>query len=208
MAKNWRQFIDDVANAADIAAVAEKCGIEVIRSSGGLPRALCPFHDDRKPSLIFYTRDTESTRDHFHCFACGAHGDAFTLVQECRGLDFLQAVEWIANEYGIAIPKFKGNISERRTTSRRRGLQEAATIYGRPDQREKEMLVDFAGERRQKLSTLEMAEVSAARGNKVSRIVDDSRLLVEVLRAAGVIRKEESTLGTLLSTDEEVFEQF
>jgi hypothetical protein len=46
----------------------------------------CPFHDDSTPSLEIYN-------DHFHCFGCGAHGDAISWLTEAEGLSHQQAIE-------------------------------------------------------------------------------------------------------------------
>ncbi len=69
-----------------IEGVAERLGIEVTRH-----KALCPFHDDRHPSLSFSLR-----RNTFRCFACGAHGGTIDLVMKSLGKDFRQATEWLS----------------------------------------------------------------------------------------------------------------
>ncbi len=69
-----------------IEGVAERLGIEVTRH-----KALCPFHDDRHPSLSFSLR-----RNTFRCFACGAHGGTIDLVMKSLGKDFRQATAWLS----------------------------------------------------------------------------------------------------------------
>ena len=54
---------------------AERYGIEVKRNG----KALCPFHNDRNPSLFV-------ADDHYHCFACGEHGDSIDLVAKLYDL--------------------------------------------------------------------------------------------------------------------------
>ena len=58
----------------------------------------CPFHTEKTPS--FYVYD-----DGFHCFGCGAHGDAITFVMQTEGASFPEAVERLAGEVGLAVPK-------------------------------------------------------------------------------------------------------
>jgi DNA primase len=58
---------------------------------------LCPFHEDREPSLGITARG-------FKCFACGATGDAFTLTQRLRGQSFREALEWLAQRAGVLLP--------------------------------------------------------------------------------------------------------
>ena len=67
--------------ATPIEDVAKKLGIEV-----GRHKALCPFHEDRHPSLHF-------KNNRFKCFACGASGDVIDLVQRYLNIGFKEAVE-------------------------------------------------------------------------------------------------------------------
>jgi DNA primase len=66
--------------------------------SGRNWKACCPFHGEKTPS--FYVYD-----DHFHCFGCGAHGDAITFVMRAEGTSFPEAVERLAAEAGLDVPK-------------------------------------------------------------------------------------------------------
>ena len=69
---------------------AERYGVEV--NHYGM--ALCPFHNDRHPSL--YVAD-----DHYYCFACGAHGDVIDLSAKLLGLSFTEVIHRIAVDFGI-----------------------------------------------------------------------------------------------------------
>ena len=62
--------------------------------SGRNWKGCCPFHGEKTPS--FYVYD-----DHFHCFGCGAHGDAVTFVMQSEGAQFMEAVERLAGEAGL-----------------------------------------------------------------------------------------------------------
>ncbi len=61
-------------------------------------KGCCPFHNEKTPS--FYVYD-----DHFHCFGCGAHGDALTFLMRAEGASFPEAVERLAGEAGLEVPK-------------------------------------------------------------------------------------------------------
>ena len=73
---------------------AEHYGIEVNRYG----KALCPFHNDRHPSMVVYD-------DHYHCFACGEHGDVIDLVANLYGLPVLDAANKLAYDFGISQDK-------------------------------------------------------------------------------------------------------
>ena len=78
-----------IAEAADMRVVAASVGLEVdVRG-----KALCPFHDDTRPSMQVYP-------DGFHCFVCGAHGDAIDLVQQIRGCTRHEAAQEVARVAG------------------------------------------------------------------------------------------------------------
>ncbi|MBR0659045.1 DNA primase [Neoroseomonas oryzicola] len=69
-----------------------------LAKSGRNWKGCCPFHGEKTPS--FYVYD-----DHFHCFGCGAHGDAITFVMRADGASFPEAVERLAAEAGMEVPK-------------------------------------------------------------------------------------------------------
>jgi DNA primase len=68
--------------------------------SGRQWRGCCPFHGEKTPS--FYVYD-----DHYHCFGCGAHGDAISYVMQAEGQSFIEAVRGLAAEAGLAVPEMR-----------------------------------------------------------------------------------------------------
>jgi DNA primase len=84
------------------------------REQGGL----CPFHNEKTPS--FYVVEDKGF---FHCFGCGAHGDAIGFVMRADNLDFIEAVERLAGEAGIAVPQ--QTPQEREQAQRQKTLLEA-----------------------------------------------------------------------------------
>lgn len=64
--------------------------------------ACCPFHHEKTPS--FSVSDAKGI---YHCFGCGKTGNIFTFVMETEGLNFKEAIEYIANMYGIQLPKIE-----------------------------------------------------------------------------------------------------
>jgi DNA primase len=74
-------------------------------------KGCCPFHNEKTPS--FYVYD-----DHFHCFGCGAHGDAITFLMRAEGASFPEAVERLAGEAGMQVPKATPQAAERERRAR------------------------------------------------------------------------------------------
>lgn len=91
---------DRVREASDI--------VEVLRQHLALtPKgreylALCPFHDDHKPSMYVVP-----SKQIYHCFSCGATGDVFTFVMKYLGLEFREALEMLAERAGIELTPWR-----------------------------------------------------------------------------------------------------
>ncbi len=62
--------------------------------------AVCPFHNDTKPSLTI-----NDEKGFYHCFACGAHGTAIDFLKNYEGLSFVESVERLAGYLGMQVPK-------------------------------------------------------------------------------------------------------
>ena len=84
------------------------------REHGGL----CPFHNEKTPS--FYVVEDKGF---FHCFGCGAHGDAIGYVMRADNLDFIEAIERLAAEAGLQVPQ--STPQERERAQRQKTLLEA-----------------------------------------------------------------------------------
>lgn len=84
------RIFEAVKNAVNMISTAEHYGISINRR--GLTN--CIFHNDRHPSMKLY-------KDHYHCFACGAHGDVIAFTAQLFGLSPYEAAKKIASEFGI-----------------------------------------------------------------------------------------------------------
>lgn len=69
-----------------------------LRKVGQRWSGLCPFHTEKTPSF-----SVNADEGFFYCFGCQKSGDAITFVREMEHLDFVGAVEWLANRLGIAL---------------------------------------------------------------------------------------------------------
>src|SRR3954453_19591581 len=98
MALISNESLERVKGAADI--------VEVISAHTDLRRqgtryvGLCPFHDERTPSF-----SVEPTEKLYHCFGCGVGGDVIKFVEEKDGLNFAEAVEMLADRYGVELER-------------------------------------------------------------------------------------------------------
>lgn len=100
---------------------------DVIRSDVDLKRkgktflGCCPFHKEKSPS---FSVDDEKNR--YHCFGCGVSGNIFNYYQEKRGFTFIEAVEHLANQIGIQLPKNEKIIKTAETDRSYEILEKAA----------------------------------------------------------------------------------
>jgi len=102
--KSAQPDIARLVEQADIGVVAERLGLHVDNRSKRPRRAICPFHNDKDPSLNLYSGGSGQTaRDHYHCFVCGAHGDAISLIQNYEKISFWEAVQRLATIEGFEL---------------------------------------------------------------------------------------------------------
>ena len=64
---------------------------------------LCPFHDEKTPSF-----SVDPDRQFYHCFGCGVGGNAFKFIQEIDRVTFIEAVKFLAERAGVALPERSG----------------------------------------------------------------------------------------------------
>jgi DNA primase len=111
------ESLDRVKQAADI--------VEVISAHTDLRRAgarwtgLCPFHDERTPSF-----SVDAQEKLYHCFGCGVGGDVIKFVEEKDGLGFAEAVELLADRYGVEIEREQEDPRAEARRQQRRRLEQ------------------------------------------------------------------------------------
>jgi DNA primase len=96
----------------DIALVREKARIDEVVSSyvtlrnagGGSQKGLCPFHDEKSPSF-----HVTPSRGYYHCFGCGEGGDVISFLMKIDGMAFGEAVERLADKYGVQLRYTEGS---------------------------------------------------------------------------------------------------
>ena len=92
-----RTTIDQVNDRADIVDIVSRLGVSLKRK-GATFQACCPFHSEKTPSFI-----VSPSRNSYHCFGCQKHGDAIGFVMDLENKTYPEAVEYIANMYGIPV---------------------------------------------------------------------------------------------------------
>ena len=117
-------FLDELRNRIPLASLVGR-QVRLIRRGRELA-GLCPFHHEKTPS--FYVVEDKGF---FHCFGCGAHGDAVGYLMRAENLDFIEAIERLASEAGLAVPQQTPQERERaqRQKTQLEALAAAANFY-------------------------------------------------------------------------------
>ena len=89
-----------------------------LRRSGGNYLGLCPFHGEKTPSF-----NVNPAREIFHCFGCGAGGNAFSFIMKVEGLSFPEAVKMLARKAGIEIEDRQLTPAEKKSQEERQQFQ-------------------------------------------------------------------------------------
>jgi len=110
-------FIQDLLARSDVAEVIGR-HVELKRAGANF-MGLCPFHAEKSPSF-----SVSPSKQFYHCFGCGASGDAIRFLTEHLGLSFIEAVRDLAQAAGMVVPEEQVSADEqvRRQTLRARRL--------------------------------------------------------------------------------------
>jgi DNA primase len=98
-------IIDTIKAKVD---VVEEIGLVVaLQKAGKSLKGLCPFHNERTPSFYVFA-ETQT----WHCFGCNEGGDIFAFVQKQQGLEFREALQYLAEKAGVSLEDYSGRSAE------------------------------------------------------------------------------------------------
>jgi len=109
-------FIQDLLSRVDVVEVVGR-HVE-LKKAGINHKGLCPFHGEKSPSFI-----VSPTRQTYHCFGCGVHGNAIGFLMEHTGAGFVEAVEDLAQQVGMQVPEDERTPEERERASAQKARQ-------------------------------------------------------------------------------------
>jgi DNA primase len=116
------QFLDELRGRTLLSALVGRS--VKLQKAGREYKACCPFHQEKSPS--FYVNDEKGF---YHCFGCGAHGDAIRFLTEAQGLPFIDAVKELAQAAGMEMPAPDPRAAEK--AERQSGLHDVMTAAAR-----------------------------------------------------------------------------
>ena len=103
MARYSDEIIDDVRQSSDIVDVISQ--YVRLKRSGRNYFGLCPFHNEKSPSF-----SVSPEKQIFHCFGCGVGGNVFTFLTKIEGINFVEAVQQLAERANIQLPTLENNV--------------------------------------------------------------------------------------------------
>ena len=115
MNDDFQKFLDELRSRISIAeVVGEKVKLQ---KRGREYTGLCPFHQEKTPSFTI-----NESKGFYHCFGCGAHGDAIKFLMDKDGLPYIEAVKKLAARVGLTLPAFSKESQE--AAQKRKSLYE------------------------------------------------------------------------------------
>jgi DNA primase len=121
-----QSFIDDLKSQTNIVSVIGD--VVSLKKTGATFKGLCPFHQEKTPSF-----NVNPDKGFFKCFGCGAGGDVVKFIELHQKVAFPEAVRYLAQRAGLAIPETEGGPDERAAAAEREALvklhEEAAAFF-------------------------------------------------------------------------------
>lgn len=124
MSRFTKESLETLKSRIDLPEVLSQ-HIELKRA-GAAFKALCPFHDEKSPSFVINRGDA-----HYHCFGCGAHGDAIQFLMQHVKLSFSDAVQQLAERFQVQLETLESNPDAKRVNRSRlkEALETACRFY-------------------------------------------------------------------------------
>ena len=180
-------FIDQVRNSISIIDLIG--GYVHLKKKGKDFAALCPFHQEKTPSFL-----VSESKHIFKCFGCGVGGDAFKFITLIENLAFPEAVEYLAERYGITLPTLSEK-TESRNRERQRLLEvmEFTTQFFSACLEENEDALEYLSDRHIDSETIDEFTIGyAPSGQYLSSELKDRGYRVEELVQCGLVVEKDS----------------
>jgi DNA primase len=184
--------VREAISAADMVEVVS-ARTALKRSSGSRLMGRCPFHEERTPSFSVNPADKL-----FYCFGCGKGGDVVSFVRETENLDFVGAIEWLAERFRVPIEYEESSPAAEQARQRRERLyavlDQAATFFERQlwESAGAEPVRDYLATRGIEESTAREFRLGLSPGRGLAQKARERGFNAEELRAAGLVNARDN----------------
>lgn len=180
-----QKTIQEVRERSDILLLVGEA--TQLKRSGSRYFGLCPFHSEKSPS--FYVRPEDNS---FHCFGCGASGNAISFVMKSKGLGFPEAIEDLAGRFGVEIIR-EGNFAKQSNqgTSKFYEINLIANEFFQASLQTNKLAQEYLAKRGLEKSTLKDLAIGFAPKTRdtLSRILQAKGFSLEQIISSGLARK-------------------
>ncbi len=133
-------FKQDLLNRVDVVDVVQRC--VQLRKAGANYVGLCPFHNEKTPSF-----SVSPTKQFYHCFGCGAHGNAIGFLMAYASMGYVDAVKELASQVGMQVPESRPRTPEEAARKEREpdlyALMEKAMNFYRAELKSSPRAIDY-----------------------------------------------------------------
>ena len=162
-----------------------------LKSAGATYKGLCPFHEEKTPSFVI-----QKSQSHYHCFGCGAHGDAIAFLMSYMKINFVETVEILAQRFSVSLEQVDWETKEKETqkSTLRQCLEMAAELFHfyllYTDEGHEGL--KYLYNRGIDLDFIHLFKIgfSPRRGDILQKIMKKSHFKSEVLKEVGLIKKD------------------
>ncbi len=111
-----QSFIQELLSRADVVDIVGR--YVQLKKGGANFMGLCPFHGEKSPSF-----SVSPTKQFYHCFGCGKNGNAISFLMDHAGMNFVEAVKDLAQQYGMQVPEEDASPQDRARAQEQRQKQ-------------------------------------------------------------------------------------
>jgi DNA primase len=115
-----QSFIQELVARADVVEIVGR--YVQLKKGGANYMGLCPFHGEKSPSF-----SVSPSKQFYHCFGCGKNGNAIGFLMEHAGMNFVEAVKDLAQQYGMQVPEEDASPQDRARAAQQREKQATLT---------------------------------------------------------------------------------
>jgi DNA primase len=115
-----QSFIQELLARADVVEIVGR--YVQLKKGGANYMGLCPFHGEKSPSF-----SVSPSKQFYHCFGCGKNGNAIGFLMEHAGMNFVEAVKDLAQQYGMQVPEEDASPQDRARAAQQRERQATLT---------------------------------------------------------------------------------
>ena len=129
-------FKQDLLNRVDVVELIER--YVPLKKGGANHIACCPFHSEKTPSFT-----VSPTKQFYHCFGCGAHGNAISFLMEYQGMGYIEAIKDLAESVGMKVPETERGGAVKRVGPDLLEVMERASRYYREQLKTSPAAIDY-----------------------------------------------------------------